>query len=439
MPFVHDPSTVIESGGRYYVYSTGRGIPMLSSPDLMNWTRLGSVFSEIPERVHAQVPKNNGTDIWAPDILRLGDTFYLYYAVSSWGSFRSVIALATNKTLDPAAPSYRWVDHGVVIGSDGVEEMNDIDPAAILAPDGTLWLCYGSYHGSIKVLQLDPKTGLVQAGASARTPVAVARASEAADILFHDGYFYLFVNHGSCCKGKDSEYNIRVGRARAITGPYLDKHGIALTNGGGSLFLAARDHRIGPGHFARVIEATDEGHKLDHGGMELFSLHYEADLANPGRATLGIRPLLWSADSWPVAGDTLTAGTYQIESQASEDTLEIRAQNTGSPAALQVGPYRAVQSQQWSIQPAGGGCYKVINLETKGALGVDAHKDASLDWVSSFTAAETQLWRLDQLTDGSYRMRNKATDQSLTLMSDGSISLTDFSLDDNHRWLFLSP
>ncbi len=81
MPFVHDPSTVIQDHGNYYVYTTGRGIPILSSPDKVNWTRLGSVFIQIPEQVHAVVPKNNGTDVWAPDIIKLGDTFYLYYAV----------------------------------------------------------------------------------------------------------------------------------------------------------------------------------------------------------------------------------------------------------------------------------------------------------------------------------------------------------------------
>ena len=74
MPFVHYPSTLIQNGGKYYVYTTGRGIPMLYSPDRVNWARLRSVFSKIPERVLAAVPKNSGTDAWAPDIIRVGNT-----------------------------------------------------------------------------------------------------------------------------------------------------------------------------------------------------------------------------------------------------------------------------------------------------------------------------------------------------------------------------
>ncbi len=100
--------------------------------------------------------------------------------------------------------------------------MNDIDPGVILAPGGTLWICFGSYQGSINLLQLDPKTGLAPASHGGTQGITIAAESEAADIISHDGYFYLFVNHGSCCKGKDSEYNIRVGRSRTITGPYLD-------------------------------------------------------------------------------------------------------------------------------------------------------------------------------------------------------------------------
>jgi hypothetical protein len=134
MPFVHDPSTVVRFHGKYYVYSTGRGIPFYSSPDGVTWTREGSVFTQIPDDVHAAVPKNNGMDVWAPDILRVNGQFYLYYAVSSWGSFQSAIALATNPVLDPKDPAYKWTDRGVVVTSNGTEDLNAIDPGAILAP-----------------------------------------------------------------------------------------------------------------------------------------------------------------------------------------------------------------------------------------------------------------------------------------------------------------
>ena len=298
MPFVHDPSTVVHFHGKYYVFSTGRGAPFYSSPDTVTWTREGSVFTQIPYSVHAAVPKNNGTDVWAPDIIRLNNQFYLYYAVSSWGSFQSAIGLATNPALDPKDPAYKWTDHGVVVTSNGNEDLNAIDPGVILAPDGTLWICYGSYHGSIRVTQLDPHTGLALAPKTLGAPVATASGSEATDIIFHDGFFYLFVNHGSCCKGKDSTYNIRVGRARTITGPYMDRDGKPMSEGGGTLFLASDAQRIGPGHFGRVVD-----YDAPSTGPERFSIHYEADMTRGGRSVLDIRPLLWSPDGWPIAGD----------------------------------------------------------------------------------------------------------------------------------------
>jgi arabinan endo-1,5-alpha-L-arabinosidase len=119
MPFVHDPSTVVHFHGKCYVFSTGRGTPFYPSPDAVTWTREGSVFAAIPDAVHALVPKNNGTDIWALDIIRLDNQFYLYCAISSWGSFQSAIGLATNPVLGPKDPAYKWTDRGVVVTSDG--------------------------------------------------------------------------------------------------------------------------------------------------------------------------------------------------------------------------------------------------------------------------------------------------------------------------------
>jgi arabinan endo-1,5-alpha-L-arabinosidase len=475
MPFVHDPSTVVRFHGKYYVFSTGRGAPFYSSPDLVTWTREGSVFSPdpnapadgyqgaIPVAVHAAVPKNNGSDVWAPDIIRLNGQFYVYYAVSSWGSFQSVVGLATNPVLDPKDPAYKWTDRGVVVSSNGNEDLNAIDPGVIAAPDGTLWICYGSYHGSIRITQLDPRTGLaLRAGAGndreLGAPIATARESEASDIIFHDGFYYLFVNHNSCCKGKNSEYNIRVGRAKSITGPYLDKHGLPMATGGGSLFLAAHDHRIGPGHFGRVLDydANPDG---SEGGPERFSIHYEADTTRGGRSVLDIRPLLWSLDGWPIAGDNLSDGTYQIVNRQTENTLEIHVPTAPppppppgtppprgpvqdvpgppiGPPALRLSRYLTLDNQKWTIAAAGGGFSKIINLGSDAAIGTAAGGAIEL---APYTGADAQLWRLDQFPDGSYRIRNKATGTSLTAAGAGSVVAGEFAHDDLHLWTITTP
>ena len=482
MPFVHDPSTVVRFGGKYWVFSTGRGAPFYSSPDGMTWTREGSVFQPgasaaadgyqgaIPDDVHAGVPKNNGMDVWAPDIIRMNGQFYLYYAVSNWGSFQSAIGLATNPVLDPKDPAYKWTSRGIAVSSNGNEDLNAIDPGVILAPDGTLWICYGSYHGSIRVTQLDPKTGLALAPGKLGAPVATARESEATDIIFHDGYYYLFVNHNSCCKGKDSEYNIRVGRARAITGPYLDKHGDPMEKGGGSLFLAAHDHRIGPGHFGLVRDYDTQTANAPGGaegseavGAERFSVHYEADMTRGGRSVLDIRPLLWSVDGWPVAGDNLTEGTYQIVSRQSENTLESHVPTAPpppppagtppprgpvqdvpgvsiGPAAPRLSRYLTLDSQKWTIAPAGGGFSKIVNAGTGESLGA---ADGFTNGVgiavelAPYTGADKQMWHLDQFPDGGWRIRNK-TGGSL-FENGASVFLSTFVRDDLHLWTIATP
>ena len=459
MPGVHDPSTVVRFHGQYYVFSTGRGAPFFSSPDGETWTRQGSVFQQIPEAVHAAVPLNKNSDVWAPDILRVGGLFYLYYAVSSWGSFNSAVALATNPVLDPKDPAYQWTDRGVVVSSDGKEDLNAIDPGVILAPDGTLWICYGSYHGSIRITQLDPKTGLALAPKTLGEAIATARESEASDIVFHDGFYYLFVNHGSCCVGKNSQYNIRVGRSRVITGPYLDKHGLALNQGGGSLFLAAHDHRIGPGHFGRLLDYDDPPD-----GAERFSIHYEADLATGGRSKLDIRPLLWSPDGWPVAGDNLVEGAYQVLSRQSENTLEVHVPAPPKPAApapgaaaapapaapppvpaealgppaLHLARYLTLDPQKWTIAPVAGGYAKIVNLGTGDAIGATA---AAVE-LGAYAGTDAQLWRLEQFPDGGYRILNKATGLSLAAGSakdPNGVVVGPFVRDDLHLWTITTP
>lgn len=453
MPFVHDPSTVVRFHGRYYVYSTGRGIPFYSSPDGLTWTREGSIFSQIPQGVHAAVPKNNGIDVWAPDILRVGDQFFLYYAVSSWGSFQSAIALATNTTLDPKDPNYRWLDRGIVVSSNGNEDLNAIDPGVILAPGGALWICYGSYHGSIRVTQLDPATGLAIKPGKLGQAIATARESEAADIIFREGYFYLFVNHGSCCRGKDSQYNIRVGRSASVTGPYVDRHGVDLNAGGGSLFLAAHDHRIGPGHFGRLLDYDNASD-----GVEQFSIHYEADLTRNGRSTLDIRPLLWSPDGWPVAGDHLVDGTYQLVSRETEYTLGIypaAPSKTGAPPTpqspsiegeptLKLSRYLARPNESWTLAAAGGGLYKIVNSGTGEGLAVNAgSNDKRLGTpivLNPFTGAPEQLWSVEQFPDGTYRVRNPASGLCLSaIVAERGVVAGPCGHDDLHRWSIMTP
>ena len=133
---MHDPS-IIKAGDTYYLFSTGRGIPIRRSRDLFHWEQAGRVFDDNPEWFEREVPGSRS--IWAPDIAHFNGAYHLYYSVSTFGSNRSCIGLATNRTLDPADPAYEWVDHGPVLRSDRRDDYNAIDPNVVLDDQREPW------------------------------------------------------------------------------------------------------------------------------------------------------------------------------------------------------------------------------------------------------------------------------------------------------------
>jgi arabinan endo-1,5-alpha-L-arabinosidase len=169
---------------------------------------------------------------------------------------------------------------------------NAIDPSVFHDTDGRLWLVFGSYWTGIKLIQLDPKTGKQIALDSPMHSLAYNQSIEAAFLCKHDDDYFLFVNWGSCCQGTNSTYNIRVGRSKTITGPYLDQAGTDMLKAGGSVFLPnANGPLIGPGH----------GGRLYADGKEWFTSDFEGDVRMDGNATLAIMPLHWNAKGWPEA------------------------------------------------------------------------------------------------------------------------------------------
>jgi arabinan endo-1,5-alpha-L-arabinosidase len=248
------------------------------------------VFTERPAWVADAVPGNRGLNFWAPDVFHLKDKYLLYYAVSTFGSRTSGIGLVTNPTLDPNDPNYKWTDQGLIVRTQqGINNYNAIDPAVVQEADGKLWLVFGSFWEGIKLVQLDPATGLRIAPDSPITELAHYSSIEAAYIYFHDGYYYLFVNWGRCCQGVNSTYNIRVGRSKTITGPYLDMAGKDLAHEGGTLFLETRGNFIGPGH-AGIIKVDDQ---------YWLSCHFYDGATARGTSRLAVLPLAWNKDGWP--------------------------------------------------------------------------------------------------------------------------------------------
>src|SRR5438067_237934 len=240
---IHDPSTVIRANGKFYTWGTGGN--GLVSDDGWNW------------RTGAQLPRRN----LAPDVIHIGDRYFVYTAANiDRQPTKAEVYLLTNKTLDPESPDYNWQEGGVVASSDGVEDVNAIDPGVFLDPrDHRLWLTYGSYFGYIRLVELDPKTGKRLHPGDA--PGKLAINCEASDLMYHDGWYYLLATHGSCCRRAESGYNIRVGRSKKVTGPYIDHMGIDMLQGGGKLLIGSGGRVVGPGHFG-LLDLGDGAQKF---------------------------------------------------------------------------------------------------------------------------------------------------------------------------------
>ena len=486
-PYIHDPSTVTLSDGKYYTFGTGGG--GLISEDGYTW--------------HTGAVRTGGGV--APDVVKIGDRYYVSYAVGGGGmsgGHASNVKVMWTKSLDPKSPDFEYHDVGIVASSNGVEDGDAIDPA-FLYVKGHLWLSYGTYFGNIRIVELDPKTGKRMLGNKA---VDVAIDMEATDMMYRDGWYYLLGTHGTCCDGPNSSYNFRVGRSRSVLGPYVDNVGIPLLKGGGKLVAAGHGRVFGIGHFG-LLDLGD--------GVQKFSMHYEADMDRSARSVLDIRPLLWK-DGWPVGGDNFQAGTYEIESERSGFALELAVDfvriNTprrgfggpppaappaaqppaGTPSATAhpaappagfnfwgppTGPvtpipdqtleqdsavwpagninvdlldYMIRPHQKWTITPVpdaggypGSPYFKIQIAGTERTLAATA--DGEVIALPAFTGAAEQLWRIDQLTDGTYRIMPKAmagSSEPVALTAVGASTPTLAKFDpksDKTRWNFRKP
>jgi arabinan endo-1,5-alpha-L-arabinosidase len=235
---VHDPA-IIRDGQYYYVFSTVAymvnlhplGIQIRRSKDLVTWEYRGAAFKDFEKDAaeaiaYAGLKPHNKEGLWAPDIIKTGGKYRLYFSASTFGSSRSCIALAEAEHIEGP---YRY--RGMVLKSsaNALREPNAIDPACVLDAEGNQYLSYGSFFGGIFLVPLDAKTGFVKEGAVPRRLAGFRHAAvEGSCIVYlkESGYYYLFLSYGSLSK----DYNIRVGRSRNVGGPYLDARGNDLAD-----------------------------------------------------------------------------------------------------------------------------------------------------------------------------------------------------------------
>ncbi|KAL1305456.1 hypothetical protein AAFC00_002335 [Neodothiora populina] len=280
---LHDPSIVLGPDGHYYSFST-HGNTVISRASKKGsidgyWKIIGSVLEG-----NGSIIENSGSiDPWAPDVHKVGDTYYDFYAVSQFGSQISSIGLATSKTLLPGS----WTDHGAILSSSPnastpLDITNAIDGNLFIDPKTKKpYLNYGSFWSDI--YQFDLEADLMSVVGSEYRQLSfdpvLPQAEEGAYMNYRDGWYFLWFSHGLCCGYNVSalpepgtEYSIRVGRSRSPEGPFVDRNGTDLRSGGGTVVFGSHGYVYGPGG-----QGVLSGYK----GRDVLYYHYVNTVQNP--------------------------------------------------------------------------------------------------------------------------------------------------------------
>lgn len=278
----HDPSVAKTPSGGYLLAYTGANIQLKTSTDRTAWHNAGAAF---PGGASWTLSYTGGSNaLWAPDISYHNGKYYMYYAASTFGSNHSGIFLATSTS----GASGSWSNQGLVIETTTSSNYNAIDPNLVVDTSGNWWLTLGSFWTGIKLIRLNPSTGLRADSSlvSLAQRTGSTTAIEASFIFHHGSYYYLWVSFDLCCRGASSTYRIMVGRSTSVSGPYVDRNGTRMTSGGGTQVLAGHGSIHGPGGQS-VIADTD---------ANVLFYHY---YANSGASFLGINLIGYDSAGWP--------------------------------------------------------------------------------------------------------------------------------------------
>jgi arabinan endo-1,5-alpha-L-arabinosidase len=350
----HDPSTLVRDGDTYFHFTTGNGIWYSRSTNLVHWDNPADIFgSSWPVWINAAVPGFKG-HFWAPDAIQMGDYYYVYYSVSTFGSSRSAIGVVRT----PSLKTPNWQDLGMVVQSfGGQDEINAIDAALFRDHDGKVYMSYGSWFGGLGVAEIDQNTGKL---ASSVTKIYGGghQSIEAPYISRQGNYYYLYFTRGLCCRGADSTYQVQVARASNVLGPYSGERNL-LPNQDGK--------RKGPGHIGI----------LKQDGCQYVSTHYY-DLTDGGNAKLDIQRMTFSA-GWPSLTHNYTAisqcggvseGLYQFSSRRSGKLLEVADADSSNGGNVVQYQSNGGLHQAWYLLDLGTGQYSLINANSLKALDV---------------------------------------------------------------------
>ena len=285
---------VVRYGDKYYSYNMSPGIGIKVSDNLKSWKYIDQVtaYPQSPllpfDWMEKAVP---GGSIWAPGVYKIGDLYYMYYCISTGGSQVSAIGVGVNKTLDSSSPDFAWKDLGMVISSKVGDPYNCIDPNIMIDDNGKPWLIFGSWWKGIFARRIDEKTGKLSEEDKTFYPLASQESKnsgiEAPYMIKRGEYYYLFAAFGNT----QENYHSEVGRSKSITGPFLDKDGVDMLNGGGTLVTYGNEYFGGPGHASIFIDKDGQHYMVS----ETF---------NNNKVIMMITTLEFDNDGWPVTALT---------------------------------------------------------------------------------------------------------------------------------------
>jgi len=301
-PMVHDPVMAYEDS-TYYIYSTGIGIQQMTSKDRQTWTlKQTPVMTVMPQWTHDSVPGFQH-HVWAPDVIRWHGRWWMAYSCSTFGKNGSAIGLLSTPSLSTPV----WNDEGCIVASrEDRDQWNAIDPCFVIDDNDLPWMTWGSFWDGIQMIRLDT-TMHVAKGEKPRTiarryapnaknqpdnptsKYAGTNAIEAPFIFKHGGWYYLFVSWDYCCRGAQSNYRVAVGRSKTVDGPYIDRNGVDMRQGGGTLFLEGDKKEFEAAGHCAVYHFGDEDIFICHG----------YSVAHQGASVFVRRHIRWTDDGWP--------------------------------------------------------------------------------------------------------------------------------------------
>ena len=336
------------------------------SKDLVNWEFMGPTMHGVPTWMKAKLNEirkamglgtsttdfrnQNQFGYWAPCVRRISkDLYRMYYVVTLPGTINGAgtwserCFIGLMETKNPADID-SWVDKGFVVTNYSDLELNykvsatdyahcyfkynAIDPSLIINEKGEHWLIYGSWHSGFAAMQLDPSTGKplhalgnpwgkeneASYGKFIYTRQHGNRwqASEAPEVVYHDGYYYLFIAYDELSVA----YNTRVVRSKNIDGPYYDITGKDVTNHGGDAYpILTHPYKFGNHHgwvgISHCAVFNDGKGNWYYASQQRFPENYKGNANSNALMLGGVRSIIWTFDGWPLVLPERYAGITQ--------------------------------------------------------------------------------------------------------------------------------